>query len=316
MDAFQPATDADTLTETTPTVVMLSNVQFIKDIRTAILAADIIVNTLELTTYRLLIYGARDREPAYDAAMARLIASCSLTQNVELAGYGDARAALRGASLFVNSSLSEGLPLAIAEAALAGVPIVATAVGATALVLTDPDDGATRYGDIVPPNDAAALARAQIALLAMAGPRWARFADSDAHLPDVLTARDAAWLQARMRDAAPARRRLGLRGREVVLRGFHGKRYLREHEQMYWVQWHLARMRGVDGLADVAGLGDGVCWRDLETEGQGGEGRVVGDGLGWRAFQGKERGRQPRRRRLRKAGKGRDESEGKVTTPL
>ncbi|KAK0733184.1 hypothetical protein B0T26DRAFT_808046 [Lasiosphaeria miniovina] len=246
MDAFQPATDtdADALTETRPTVVMLSNVQFIKDIRTAILAADIIVNTLQLTTYRLLIYGARDREPAYDAAMARLISSCNLTQNVELAGYGDARVALRGASLFVNSSLSEGLPLAIAEAALAGVPIVATAVGATALVLTDPDDGATRYGDIVPPNDAAALARAQLALLAMAGPRWARFADSEVHLPDVLTAHDATWLQARVRDAAPARRRLGLRGREVVLRGFHGKRYLREHEQMYWVQWHLARMRG------------------------------------------------------------------------
>jgi len=248
MTAFKPV---DEVRSTTPTVVMLSNVQFIKDIKTAILAADVIVNKWGFSEYQLLVYGARDREPSYDIDMAKLIESCKLTNHVILKGFGKPQEALEDAWLFMNSSLSEGLPLAIAEAALAGVPIVATAVGATSLVLTDPDDPSLRYGEVVPPNDPTALARAQISILAMAGP-WAKFAgDVDKrgsvlpHLrvPDAVTARDVEWLSKRMRDKAEDRRKLGLLGRQVVLRGFHGKRYLREHEQMYWVQWHLAEMR-------------------------------------------------------------------------
>ena len=51
-----------------------------------------------------------------------------------------------------------------------------------------------------------------------------------------------------MYDRSRDRRKLGLKCREVVLRSFHGNRYLREHEQMYWVQWHLARMRADERL--------------------------------------------------------------------
>lgn len=248
MDAFKPVEQVGTAT---PTVVMLSNVQFIKDIKTAILAADVIVNRYGFTDYQLLVYGARDREPSYDIEMSRLIESCNLSSHVILKGFGRPHEALKDAWLFMNSSLSEGLPLAIAEAALAGVPIVATAVGATALVLTNPDDPAVRYGEVCPPNDPTALARAQIAMLAMAGP-WAKFAgDVDKrgsvppHLlvPDNLTKTDVKFLRKRMDDKSEDRRRLGMLGRQMVLRGFHGKRYLREHEQMYWIQWHLAGMR-------------------------------------------------------------------------
>ncbi|KAK4448003.1 hypothetical protein QBC34DRAFT_354167 [Podospora aff. communis PSN243] len=248
MAAFNPVDEVKT---SIPTVVMLSNVQFIKDIKTAILAADVIVNKWGFPNYQLLVYGARDREPTYDIDMAKLIESCKLTEHVILKGFGKPQVALEDAWLFMNSSLSEGLPLAIAEAALAGVPIVATAVGATALVLTDPDNPSLRYGEVVPPNDPTALARAQIAILAMAGP-WAKFSgDVDkrgsvlAHLriPDTLAAKDVEWLSKRMTEKKEDRRKLGLLGRQVVLRGFHGKRYLREHEQMYWVQWRLAQMR-------------------------------------------------------------------------
>ncbi|KAK0616354.1 hypothetical protein B0T14DRAFT_458687 [Immersiella caudata] len=248
MAAFKPVDEVKT---STPTVVMLSNVQFIKDIKTAILAADVIVNKWGFRDYQLLVYGARDREPTYDIGMAKLIESCRLTDHVILKGFGKPQEALEDAWLFMNSSLSEGLPLAIAEAALAGVPIVATAVGATALVLTDPDEPSLRYGEVVPPNDPTALARAQIAILAMAGP-WAKFAgDVDKRgsvlphlrIPDMLTAKDVEWLSKRIGEKKEDRRKLGMLGRQVVLRGFHGKRYLREHEQMYWVQWHLAQMR-------------------------------------------------------------------------
>ncbi|KAK4178380.1 hypothetical protein QBC36DRAFT_309239 [Triangularia setosa] len=98
MDAFKPAEQVGTAT---PTVVMPSNVQFIKDIKTAILAVDVIVNKYGFADYKLLVYGARDREPGYDIDMS------------------------------------------------------------------------VRYGEVVRPNDPTALARAQIAMLAMSGP-WAK----------------------------------------------------------------------------------------------------------------------------------------------
>ncbi|KAK3316768.1 hypothetical protein B0H66DRAFT_305319 [Apodospora peruviana] len=250
-------------------------VQFIKDIRTAIRAADVIVNQYGFKDYQLLVYGAQDREPEYAIDMAKLIESCGLANNVVLKGFGKPQEILKDAWLFMNSSLSEGLPLAVAEAALAGVPIVATAVGATSLVLTDPDDPALCYGEVVPPNDPTGLARAQISMLAMAGP-WAEFAGDDrVVLPDVLTSKDVQELSKRMHEKTEARRHLGMLTRQVVLRGFHGERYLREHEQMYWIQWHLAAMRkgggALPGLRDEKGTGGQgfVCWVEDEKEGSG-----------------------------------------------
>jgi glycosyltransferase involved in cell wall biosynthesis len=255
MDAFHPV---DKIRSETPTVVMLSNIQFIKDIKTAILAADVIINKYGFKDYKLVIYGSQDREPSYTIAMAKLIAHHNLTGRVVLAGFGNPQDALKDAWLFMNSSLSEGLPLAIAEAALAGVPIVATAVGGTALVLTDPDDLDQKFGEVVPPNDPVALARAQISILAMVGP-WAKFTGEvpkrqsvpqSLMLPDVLRERDVEQLTRRMYDKVEYRRKLGMLSRQVVLRSFHGKRYLREHEQMYWIQWHMAAMRQDEELIE------------------------------------------------------------------
>ncbi|KAM7186124.1 hypothetical protein V8F20_011530 [Naviculisporaceae sp. PSN 640] len=266
MDAFKPVDEVRT---STPTVVMLSNVQFIKDIRTAIFAADIIVNRYGFKDYQLHVYGAQDREPEYAIDMAKLIESSGLSNNVILKGFGKPQEVLKDAWLFMNSSLSEGLPLAVAEAALAAVPVVATAVGATSLILTDPDDPSISYGEVVPPNDATALARAQISILAMAGP-WAKFAGDNEKrcaLPDVLRKEDVVWLSKRMYEKTEARRHLGMLTRQVVIRGFHGERYLREHEQMYWIQWHLAKMRRDPAvMGDKWGVGNGVRWVDDEEE--------------------------------------------------
>lgn len=244
MEAFKPV---DKIRTEKPTVVMLSNVQFIKGIKAAILAADIIVNQFGFQDYQLVVYGAKDRQPAYALEMEKLIVDCNLSGKVVLAGFGNPKEVLKDAWLFMNSSISEGLPLAIGEAALAGVPIVATEVGATALVLTDPKDQEQRYGEVVPPNDAMGLARAQISILSMVGP-WAKFTkDYDQanapDLPDEITPDCVEWLTERLYQKVDDRRKLGLLSREVVLECFHGSRYLREHEQMYWVQWHLSKMR-------------------------------------------------------------------------
>ncbi|OAA44132.1 Glycosyl transferase, family 1 [Metarhizium rileyi] len=249
MDSFEPV---DKVRTEKPTAVMLSNVQFIKGIKTAILAADIIVNRYGFKDYRLMIYGAKDRQPSYALEMAKLIVKNNLSENVILAGFGKPKEVLKDAWIFMNSSISEGLPLAIGEAALAGVPIVATEVGATALVMTDPDDAEQRYGEVVAPNDPAALARAQLNILCMVGP-WAKFVEDKSEptqaLPEEITRHDVEWLYKRMYAKTDDRRKLGLLSREVVLQSFHGKRYLREHEQMYWIQWHTARMRADTGVS-------------------------------------------------------------------
>ncbi|KAF2157779.1 glycosyltransferase family 4 protein [Myriangium duriaei CBS 260.36] len=235
MDAFQPVKETRTKF---PTTVMLSNVQFIKDVKNAVLAADVIINKFGFQDYRLTVYGAQDRQPSYALETTTLINTRGMSGKVTLAGFGSPKEVLKDAWLFMNSSLSEGLPLAIGEAALSGIPIVATEVGATALVLTDPDDPTKRYGEVVPPNDPEALARAQITLLAMLGP-WTAYTHDDTPpppLPDTFTPNDVEWITKRMYEKQEDRKALGLKLREVVLRSFHGKRYLREHEQMYWIQ--------------------------------------------------------------------------------
>ncbi|KAM0270259.1 hypothetical protein ACHAQH_009489 [Verticillium albo-atrum] len=247
MDAYNPV---DKIRTETPTVVMLSNVQMIKGVKAAIQAADIIINRFGFTDYKLVVYGAKDRQPAYALEMEKLIVDAKLANHVTLAGFGNSKEVLKDAWLFMNSSISEGLPLAIGEAALAGVPIVATEVGATALVLTDPEKTDQRYGEVVPPNDPLALARAQVSMLAMVGP-WAKFTDQaslpeaekEPVLPDEIASADVEWLTRRFYARAEDRRKLGLLSRQVVLHSFHGSRYLREHEQMYWIQWHLAQQR-------------------------------------------------------------------------
>jgi glycosyltransferase involved in cell wall biosynthesis len=68
---------------------------------------------------------------------------------------GDARPRYAGFDIAVQASESEGLPNAILEAAAAGLPIVATAVGGTPEVI---EDG--RTGLLVEPRDPLALAAA------------------------------------------------------------------------------------------------------------------------------------------------------------
>lgn len=98
---------------------------------------------------------------------------------------------------------------------------------------------------MVPPNDPEALARAQLSILAMLGP-WAAYTTDETAppaLPDTFTPDDVRWITKRMYDKANDRRKLGLKLRDVVLRSFHGDRYLREHEQMYWIQRSWAESR-------------------------------------------------------------------------
>jgi glycosyltransferase involved in cell wall biosynthesis len=84
----------------------------------------------------------------------QLIAERNLSANVRFLGLRkDVGRLLSAADLFLLTSVSEGIPLAVIEAMAAGLPVVATQVGGTGEVVLD---GST--GLLAPSGDAAALA--------------------------------------------------------------------------------------------------------------------------------------------------------------
>jgi glycosyltransferase involved in cell wall biosynthesis len=87
--------------------------------------------------------------------------SLGITDRVAFAGSRDDVAELLPAfDVFALSSRNEGLPISLLEAMAAGVPCVATSVGGVPEVVTDGDEGL-----LVPPQDAAGLAKALSRLL-------------------------------------------------------------------------------------------------------------------------------------------------------
>jgi len=249
MEKFKPIGE---ITTQTPTVVMLSHVRFVKDIKTAVLAADIIVNEWGFKDYALHIYGDMEKAPTYAVECQEIIASKGLRDNVVLKGLGSPSKVLESAWIFLNSSVSEGLPLAMGEAALTGVPVVCTDVGASFRVVTDMKTGKP-FSAVVAPNDALSLARAQINVMGLLD-EWKEFGeDEPGFVPPSLgqdpRPEDVALIRRRMDEKKECRRKLGMRGRENVFENFSCERYLREHEQMLWVGKYNSpswRAKGVD----------------------------------------------------------------------
>jgi glycosyltransferase involved in cell wall biosynthesis len=114
--------------------------------------------------------------------LVRQVAAAGLAERFLLPGFRhDLDCFLPFLDLLVLPSFTEGMPNVVLEAFAAGVPVVATAVGGTPELI---EEGKSGY--LVPPGEPAALAR---------------------RIRDALAAEDA-------------RRRLGRRGRERVLRQF------------------------------------------------------------------------------------------------
>lgn len=86
MEKFIPITK---IKSKKPTVTMLSHVRFVKDIKNALLAADIIVNEWGFKDYQLDIYGDMEKAPAYSVECKEILASKSLRDHVALKGLGN-----------------------------------------------------------------------------------------------------------------------------------------------------------------------------------------------------------------------------------
>jgi hypothetical protein len=65
------------------------NSRYAKDVKTALLAADIIINRWGFKDYRLDIYGSLDKSPTYSTNCQEIIATKSLRHNVSLQGEAD-----------------------------------------------------------------------------------------------------------------------------------------------------------------------------------------------------------------------------------
>ncbi|KAJ3340121.1 hypothetical protein HDU93_007346 [Gonapodya sp. JEL0774] len=200
-----------------PTGVMLSHISPVKGVARAIAAVGVIVKEYGIRNFELHIYGSTEKDPAYTGSPAEVLPT----------GW-----------VFVNSSITEGLPLALGEAGLCGLPVVCTDVGGSREVASDLVTGEV-YGAIVPAGREHQLARAILSVLAVtdglediAGePRVpaAKISDFLSLGPE-----GAGMLEVRMKDPAikAARQRVGLRLRQRVIQTFSIAKYLRVHEQI------------------------------------------------------------------------------------
>lgn len=138
-----------------PIILAVGTISAQKDYPTLLRAARPLVDALAAQgrAARICIAGAGPELEGLQAQAAG--------EPVELLGArSDVDMLMRQADLFVNCSLWEGFPIAMIEAAMSGLPIVATAVaGNREMVLPGVN------GQLVPPSDPAALAQAMADML-------------------------------------------------------------------------------------------------------------------------------------------------------
>jgi len=112
----------------------------------------------EAPDLHLVIVGDGSLRDALTSQASRL----GVADHVTFTGaWTDVTSLLRLFSIFVSSSRSEGMPMAVLEAAALELPIVATAVGDTPHLI---EDGLT--GRLVPPGEVSTLAQAMREMLA------------------------------------------------------------------------------------------------------------------------------------------------------
>lgn len=123
-------------------VGLVGRVVPIKDVKTFIRAVRIVTESAPGTTAKVV--GPTDEDPEYVAECQALVASLGLQERVEFTGRADVSQHYPRLDVVVLTSVSEGLPLVILEASAAGIPVVASDVGACRELLEGrtPDDRA------------------------------------------------------------------------------------------------------------------------------------------------------------------------------
>jgi polysaccharide biosynthesis protein PelF len=141
-----------------PTLVFAGRIDPLKDIATLVRAFALVRE--HVPDARLKLFGGVPTgNEAYATEMRQLVADLNLEGCATFEGpVSPVSRAFEAGHVVVQSSLSEGLPLTVIEAAMAGRPTVVTDVGGM-------PEAAGRGGVVVPPGDPAAFAAACVTLL-------------------------------------------------------------------------------------------------------------------------------------------------------
>lgn len=169
--------------------LMVGRLTAVKDVETLVRATKLAVQVDP--TFRLEIAGDGPCLPA----LKRLTSELGLMDHIRFLGeVRDIPALLARASLFVLSSLSEGVSLALLEAMARGLPVVATRVGGNPEVVVEGETGL-----LVP-------ARSEVEL---------------------------AWAMMRLRNDPEGSRRMGAAGRQRVQQHFDVRQMVAAYEALY-----------------------------------------------------------------------------------
>ncbi|MEM9603675.1 MAG: GT4 family glycosyltransferase PelF [Pseudomonadota bacterium] len=135
----------DDRTEEIPRVVaFIGRVVAIKDVKTFIRSIALMRQSdPDIVGW---IVGPVDQDPRYADECLALIRSLGQLNHVRFLGYQDVEGIYPRAGLVMLTSLSESLPLVVLEAFAAGVPVVATDVGACAELIRGRDEKDRRHG--------------------------------------------------------------------------------------------------------------------------------------------------------------------------
>jgi glycosyltransferase involved in cell wall biosynthesis len=143
------------LPDQVPVVGVVGRLVRIKDLRTFLAAASIVRKSMNQVYFSVVGDGVER------SLLERLTNELGLAQAVRFHGWVSDPTVIYGdLNVVVNSSRSEGTPVALIEAMAAGVPVVATNVGGTPDLL-----GGGSRGLLVPPGDPQSLADGILAVL-------------------------------------------------------------------------------------------------------------------------------------------------------
>lgn len=134
-----------------PTIAFIGRVTPIKDVQTFIDVAERL--QLQFPDLRALIIGPTDEDPDYARSCMAEVKQRRLTDTISFTGPVNVLEYLGWIDVLVLTSISEALPLVILEAGAAGVPCVATDVGACREILEGRtnESGAIGAGGMVAP---------------------------------------------------------------------------------------------------------------------------------------------------------------------
>jgi len=153
--------------ETPPVVALIGRVVPIKDVSTFVRAMRTVVN--RLPDAEGWIIGPEDEDPQYAQECRNLAAGLGLADKIRFMGFQPMTEVLPRVGVIALSSISEALPLVLLEGFAAGVPAVATDVGACRELiygLTPDDQALGAAGVLVGIADPQSLGLSVVGLLA------------------------------------------------------------------------------------------------------------------------------------------------------